>query len=154
MARLIQRALLGFGFLVAAFLTNAPAAEIDRSVLSFQLPDQIQWKEQAGVPGVRTAVLLGDPSKPGPYIILVKWLPHNFSQPHTHPNARYIAVLSGTWWIGTGEKFDPDNTIPMRAGSFITHFAGKVHWDGAKDEECILEIVGDGPATTNYVQAH
>jgi hypothetical protein len=42
---------------------------------------------------------------------------------------------SGTWWTGTGEKFDPDSTPPAPAGSYVIHYGGKVLSDSAKDEE-------------------
>ena len=35
----------------------------------------------------------------------------------------------------------------MPAGTFVTHYGGQIHFDGAKDEDAILLIVGDGPAT-------
>jgi quercetin dioxygenase-like cupin family protein len=85
------------------------------------------------------------------YIIMVKWLPGNFSRPHFHPNDRFITVIKGVWWVGTGTKFDPSQTVPMPAGSFVTHFGKEVHWDGAKDEEAVLLITGEGPATTTRV---
>jgi hypothetical protein len=34
------------------------------------------------------------------------------------------------------------------AGSFVTHFGKGIHYDGAKDEEVVLEILGEGPATS------
>ena len=71
----------------------------------------------------------------------------HFSHPHFHPNDRLITVISGTWWVGTGRKFAPDLTVPMPPGTFVTHFGKQVHFDGAKDDDCILEIVGDGPGT-------
>ena len=126
--------------------TPAPATNgLDPKVLAYKLPDQIQWKEDPL--GAKTAVLQGDPSKPGLYIMLVKWTPHHMSHPHWHPHDRFITVISGTWWVGTGPKFDPDKTVPMPAGSFVTHFGKEIHYDGAKDSEAVLEIVGDGPAT-------
>src|SRR5881296_990906 len=94
-----------------------------------------------------TAVLLGDPSKPGLYVILQKWLPHHNSRPHFHPNDRYVTVLSGTWWVNTGPKYDPAGFKPVPAGSFVIHYAKEKHYDGAKDEPCVLQIVGMGPAT-------
>jgi hypothetical protein len=97
--------------------------------------------------GASQAVLRGDLSKPGQYIELVKWHAHHMSHPHFHPNDRFILVLSGTWWVGTGTKFSPDSTVAMPAGSFVTHFGKQVHYDGAKDEDVTLEIVGEGPAT-------
>ena len=82
------------------------------------------------------------------YVTLTKWKPGNMSRPHSHPNDRYITVLSGTWWVGTGTTFDPGSTTPVPAGSFVTHFGKQIHYDGAKDEEVILQIVGIGPATS------
>ena len=79
---------------------------------------------------------------------MVKWAAGNhFSRPHFHPHDRFITVLKGTWWVGTGTKFDPDSTVPMPAGSFVVHYARGIHYDGAKDEEAVLLIVGDGPET-------
>ena len=45
-------------------------------------------------------------------------------------------------------KFDPANTTAMPAGSFVTHFGKQVHWDGAKHEDTVLLIMGEGPATS------
>ena len=120
-------------------------ADIDPTAVTYKLPDQIKW---TGDPAVaQTAVLHGDPSKPGLYVVLIKWLPHHMSHPHFHPNDRYITVLSGTWWVGTGTKFAPDSTVPMPAGSYVVDLAKQVHFDGAKDVPAVLEIVGEGPAT-------
>jgi hypothetical protein len=55
--------------------------------------------------------------------------------------------------VGSGSKFDPNNTTPMPAGSFITHFGKQVHWDGAKDEDAVLLIMGEGPATATATAA-
>ena len=99
-----------------------------------------------------TQALAGDPSKPGLYIVMVKWLPGGMSHPHFHPNDRFITVLKGTWWVGTGTKFDPDSTVPMPAGTFVTHFGKQVHYDGAKDEEAVLLITGEGPATSTAAE--
>ena len=118
----------------------------DPSAATFTFPDQIQWKDNGGN---RTADLFGDPSKPGLYVQLLSWKKgNNFSRPHFHPNDRFITVLSGTWWVGTGAKFDPANlTVPFKEGTFVTHFGKGVHWDGAKDEDTTLLIIGDGPGT-------
>src|SRR5262245_22478520 len=94
--------------------------------------------------------------QPGLYGVMTKWLAGNhFSCPTFHPNDRYITVLSGTWWVGSGPDFDPDkSSVPMPAGSVVTHYAKQVHWDGAKDTYAVLLIVGEGPATsTPFVAA-
>jgi hypothetical protein len=124
------------------------AAELNPAALVYKSPDQIKWNPPTAA-GSQNAVLVGDPAKPGLYIVLNKWLKGNhFSRPHSHPNDRFITVLGGHWWMGSGAAFDPDNSVALPAGTFVTHFAKQVHWDGAKDEDASLLIVGDGPGTS------
>lgn len=120
-------------------------ADLNPAALVYTLPDHIKWVENPG--GSAVAVLAGDPAKPGLYVLLNKWHAHHMSHPHFHPNDRYITVLSGTWWVGTGTKYDPDSTVAMPAGTFVKHVGKQIHYDGAKDGDCVLEIVGMGPAT-------
>jgi len=123
----------------------SPRPDLDPTMVTYQHPDQIKWTGREGA--AQTAILMGDPTKPGLYIELVKWYPHNTSRPHFHPNDRYITVLSGTWWVGSGTKYDPDSMVPMPAGSYVVDLAKQPHYDGAKDEIALIEIVGEGPAT-------
>lgn len=135
---------LGIAALVS--LGSAKATDLNPAALIYKLPNQINWVDNPN--GASQAVLQGDLTKPGLYIVLVKWHAHHMSHPHYHPNDRFITVISGTWWVGTGTKFDPDSTVPMPPGSFVTHFGNQVHYDGAKEEDAVLEIVGEGPATS------
>lgn len=134
--------------MIAAFAPFSPAqkAEPDPSVMSVKRLGQMVWADDPT--GAKVVVLHGDPSKPGWYILLAKWEAHKMSHPHYHMNDRYITVLSGTWWVGSGTKFDPDHTLPMQPGTYVTHFAKKIHYDGAKDGDVILQIEGEGPATS------
>jgi quercetin dioxygenase-like cupin family protein len=140
--------------MIASVVTIGPAAavELDTKALVYKLPDQLQWRDPTGAAGVNQAVLHGGPTKPGLYVVLNRFKPGNFSRPHFHPNDRFITVVKGTWWVATGNKFDTNNMVPMPTGSFVTHFAKEVHWDGAKDEETWVLIVGDGPATLTRVE--
>jgi quercetin dioxygenase-like cupin family protein len=133
---------------IAMFVWLGPvhAGDLNPAAIAYKLPDQIKWTTSPS--GANQAVVYGDPAKPGLYIVLVKWTPHHMSRPHFHPNDRFITVLSGTWWVGTGSKYDPASTVPMPAGSFVTHFAKQIHYDGAKDGDAVIEIVGQGPATS------
>jgi hypothetical protein len=38
-------------------------------------------------------------------------------------------------------------------GTFVTHFGKQVHYDGAKDGDAVLEIVGEGPAMATPAEA-
>ena len=145
--RVLWRTLTLLGCL-AATLSIGSAAELNPAALVYKLPDQIPWGP-VNAAGAQSAVAVGDPNKPGFYMVYNKWTKgHHFSRPHFHPNDRHIVVLQGTWWVASGPKFDPANTTPMPAGSFVTHFAKQVHWDGAKDEDTILLIMGEGPAAS------
>jgi hypothetical protein len=129
------------------------AIELDPKIVGFKLPDQIKWTENARA-GNRTVVLQGDPAKPGPYAMLLTWLPGNMSRPHFHPNDRFFMVLSGTWWVGNGGTFDPEATVAMPAGTHVIHWAKGVHYDGAKTEPATILVWGEGPATsTPFVAA-
>jgi len=130
---------------------TGPWAGGDPSAATIKLPDQIVWKDNG--PN-KTVTLAGDPDKEGLYVQMLTWKKGNFSRPHFHPNDRYIYVLEGTWWVGSGNKFDPENlTVPMKAGTYVTHFAKGVHWDGAKaDEDATIILIGMGPATNTRVE--
>jgi ChrR-like protein with cupin domain len=132
---------------VLPLVPAAYGADLDRSAVDFKTPAEIKWVRNAAGTNEQ-AVLFGDPSKPGPYVVRLKWLPGNMSRPHFHPNDRFFVVISGTWWMGTGETFDPASTVPAPAGSYVIHYGGKVHYDGAKDEETVIQVWGMGPATS------
>jgi hypothetical protein len=138
--------------LVIAIAIHVPgrAAQPDPKAVVFTLPDKIEWKTGEASD---TANIQGDPSKPGLYIQLTKWHPNHMSRPHSHSTERYITVLSGTWWIGTGTTYDPASTYPVPAGTYVVDRANGIHYDGAKDTECVLEIVGMGPMTTTQAAA-
>jgi hypothetical protein len=144
-----MRKILVLAVLAALAVTvgrSAAETVLDPKAVAFKLPDQIAWTDNTKS-GNRTAILQGDPTKPGPYAMLLQWLPGNMSRPHFHPNDRHFIVISGTWWVGTGPEFKPDATVPMPAGSSVTHFAKGVHYDGAKSEPATILVWGEGPAT-------
>jgi quercetin dioxygenase-like cupin family protein len=139
---LLASALLCGSSLLAA---DTDYTNLDPKAITVKLPSELQFKGNGR--GAEQIVLAGDPAKPGLYVLLIKWNPNSNSRPHFHPNDRFITVLSGTWWVASGRKYDLANMRPVPAGSFVTHFANEVHYDGAKDGEAILQIVGMGPAT-------
>jgi hypothetical protein len=143
LARLLLPAALG---LAMVSTPSGFAADIDRAAVDFKTPADIKFVKNAAGTNEQ-AILFGDPAKPGPYVVRLRWFPGNMSRPHFHPNDRFFVVLSGTWWVGTGEKYDPDSTVPVPAGSYVIHYAGKVHYDGAKKEEAVIQVWGMGPAT-------
>lgn len=110
-------------------------------------PDELVF-EADSPGGPEISILAGDPAKPGFYLLRAKFRPGVFSSPHYHSTDRYVTVIKGTWYTGTDASFDRDKTVGLGPGSYMMHPAGAIHYDGAKDEEVIVEIKGIGPATT------
>jgi hypothetical protein len=147
-----HRWLAGLVIASVVSLASVKATDLNPAALIYKSPNQIPWVDSPA--GSSQAVLRGDPEKAGPYIVLTKWHAGHMSRPHFHPNDRFITVISGTWWVGTGTKYDPASTVPMAPGSFVTHFGKQVHYDGAKDGDVVLEIVGEGPATSTPAEVN
>lgn len=117
-------------------------------------PSDVRWRDMPGAHGAQEAVLFGDPDKPGIYVVRVKFPPHLMDLPHWHPNDRFVTVLEGVWYTGTGDTFDPAHAVPLKPGSFMVHPAKAVHWDGsAGSEPVIVQITGYGPGTSTPVDA-
>lgn len=148
--RLSSVALGMAAFAVCVSAAFAQAGKLDPSHIVFTPPQDIQWKSGDGAD---QAVIFGDPSKPGIYGLLIRWKPGHFSRPHFHNTDRYAYVVSGTWWVSSSDTYDLANTHPMPAGSVVTDLANTVHYDGAKDTEAVLELVGMGPVTTTPAEA-
>jgi quercetin dioxygenase-like cupin family protein len=136
--------------LLAGALAAGPSAFGEKDAQGFVrvLPEQVEWKDIPGGLGAQNAVVEGDPTKPGIYVVRVRFPPGVMSNNHFHPEDRHAVVLKGTWYTGTGDEFAPARTVGIKAGSYMKHPAGAHHFDGAKDEEVILQIVGYGPSAT------
>ena len=147
---LARRPLL-FGPLAIAFARDA-RAQSEMAFLRVPDPDGVAWKANPLGAFLQSAVIDGDPTKPGLYVIRNKFAPGYLTRPHTHPFDRHIVVLSGTWLTGTGETFDPKSCVPLGPGSYMKHPAGALHYDGAGREACIIQVAGMGPITTEYLR--
>jgi quercetin dioxygenase-like cupin family protein len=144
--------LISSAALAVLMMSASPTlAETDDKGFVITKPEEMKWVQFAGVGSTSVAALEGDGGKPGVYVVRVKFPPNLFSRPHAHKEDRHITVLKGTWYMGKGPDFDPSKAVAVPAGSYVKHPAGEVHWDGSKDEEVILHIVGVGPGSTNWV---
>jgi quercetin dioxygenase-like cupin family protein len=143
--RVLAACLIGAGVLADAL----PGAAMEKPAFVRITPAEVHWQDIPDGHGAQQATLLGDPGKPGIYVIRAKFPPYVMDRPHWHPNARYVTVLEGTWYTGTGETFDVARAVPLKPGSVMLHPAKSVHWDGsAGAETVIVQIIGEGPAET------
>jgi quercetin dioxygenase-like cupin family protein len=118
----------------------------------FFSPDKLEWKDGPdSIPsGAKLAVLEGDPSKEGPFVMRLK-LPDGYSIPaHTHPKTERITVISGTFNIAMGDKLDKHSGRQMPAGTFGYWAAGMKHFVWAEGET-VVQLHGMGPWQIKYL---
>jgi hypothetical protein len=126
------------------------AAGVDPAMTILKRPDEIPWKPLYNFPPgmAESAAMFGAIDAPGQYFVLIRWHPGYMSAPHWYETDRLCVVLSGTWYVASGEDFAPDATVAAPAGSFVRRVARTPHYDGVKkgvDEPAIIAISGMGP---------
>jgi esterase len=105
----------------------------------------------SGVSGTQTVVLKGDPTKPGMYTLLLRVGPNTKIDAHAHPDDRVATVVSGTWYFGYGKEFNDAALKRLPAGSFYTEPPNTNHFAMTRDEGVVIQITGNGPSGTTYV---
>lgn len=101
-------------------------------------------------PGAQAAVLLGHPSKEGPFVLRLKFPAGFVVPPHRHSKDELVTVISGRFAISNGEKLDRAALKALPPGSFIHIPAGTPHY-AAAEVEAIVQINGVGPFDVKYV---
>ena len=137
---------VAFCLLVPAIAGRAqqPATPAAPPVPLIDAEHLIMQPEQAAT-GAR---VIGDSSKPGFYVTRARFAPGRGSKPHYHDQDRYVTVIKGTWWTGKGDVYKPETMVSIKPGGFMFHPAGYHHYDEARDEEVIVQIMGPGPVKT------
>jgi quercetin dioxygenase-like cupin family protein len=114
--------------------------------------EDVQWTTfPAYPPTVRMAILVGDPTKPGPYTIRVRVPGGVKMMPHKHPEDRTYTVLSGVFYIGLGEEFDESKLTAYAPGSIVVLPGNQPHFHFAKSGEYMSQITAIGPLGMDYV---
>jgi quercetin dioxygenase-like cupin family protein len=118
------------------------------------LPEDIDWKPFAAFPpSVRLAVLVGQPSEPGPYMIRVKVPDGVKLMPHRHPEDRVYTVISGVFYVGLGDEFKADKLEAYPPGAVIVLPGNTSHFHWAKSGEYVSQVTAIGPLGLEYVDS-
>jgi len=124
-------------------------------------PDQMKWSAgpNALPAGAQIALLEGDPMKPGPFTIRLKF-PNNYKiPPHSHTRTEHVTIISGSMHVGMGDKFDETAMSTFGPGSFAAIDAGTHHYGIAKNDmmfkgkDTVIQLHGEGPWEIHYVNA-
>ena len=128
--------------------TQQPGQAVFQSIL----PEDIAWRPfPAFPPSVRLAVLVGQPSEPGPYVIRVKVPSGVKLMPHKHPEDRVYTVISGVFYIGLGEKFDAESMKAYPPGCVLVLPGDTWHFHWAKSGEYVTQVSATGPLGLEYL---
>jgi uncharacterized RmlC-like cupin family protein len=140
---------------IAVATTSRPAEDTGETRLTpaeFKFPQHGNpGTGSSGVGGIETVVLKGDPNKAGVYTIMLRVPAHTKIAAHSHQDDRVATVISGTWHIGYGDKFDEAKLKTLPPGSFYTEPPAQTHFAETGDEAVVVQITGFGPSSTDYV---
>lgn len=132
----------------------AQSHQPDQAVFRSILPEDVDWKPfPAFPPGARLAVLVGEPSKPGPYVIRVRMPPGGKMMSHRHPEDRIYTVMSGVFYIGLGDRFDGDKVEAFPPGSVVVLPGDTPHFHWAKSGEYVTQVMAIGPLGLEYMDS-
>jgi ketosteroid isomerase-like protein len=115
-------------------------------------PASITWGDPPPSlpPGSRLAVLSGDPSKPGPFVIRAQ-VPAGYRvPPHWHPTDENLTILTGTVAIGMGDTADESTMQNVASGGLVVLPANMRHTFLARTA-ATFQVHGMGPFAVNYV---
>jgi quercetin dioxygenase-like cupin family protein len=105
----------------------------------------------SGKAGVTTTILVGDPSKPGPYTVRLRVPAHTAIQAHSHRDDRTGVVVQGLWRFGYGPVASSKLLKALPPGSVYSEPAGQPHFARTGDQAVSVIITGFGPTDTVYV---
>jgi len=116
--------------------------------------DGAQWGEAPPMlpKGAKFAVLQGDPAKPGPFVIRLSTPAGYKIAAHSHSRDENVTVISGTFMLGLGDKFDAKALKPMKAGAFGS-IPGKTNHFAMAKTAAVVQVHGEGPFDLTYVDA-
>jgi quercetin dioxygenase-like cupin family protein len=130
--------------------SHHPGREVFKAILS----EDIDWKPfPAFPPSIRLAVVVGQPSEPGPYTIRVKVPRGEKLMPHKHPEDRVYTVISGVFYIGLGDEFDANKLEAYPPGAVVILPGNTPHFHSAKSGEYVTQVTAMGPLGLEYIDA-
>jgi quercetin dioxygenase-like cupin family protein len=138
--------------IVSAAVAGQAAAQGATGGQSFVNPKDIKWGDAPPTlpKGAKAAVLHGDPGQSGPFVIRLA-VPAGYKvAPHWHSQDENLTVVSGTLYLGMGDKFDQGKARALAAGGF--HFLpGKEHHYAFAKNRTVIQVNGNGPFDITYI---
>jgi ketosteroid isomerase-like protein len=130
---------------------NADAGAPATTHVMFQ-PNTIKWGDAPPSlpPGAKIAVVAGDPSAAGPFVIRAQFPAGYKVPPHWHPGDENVTILSGTVAMAMGDTWDDKKLETVPVGGYVAIPAQMHHMLLAKTATT-LQVHGMGPFVVNYI---
>lgn len=144
-----RHVLAAVSIILATLATGAAGAPSDAVTIN---AGDIKWGNAPPTlpKGAKVAVLYGDPSKSGP-ICMRLMAPAGYKiPPHWHSQAEALTVISGTFYLGMGDKMDPAAAHALKTGGFH-YLPAKEHHFAFTKGPTVVQLNGEGPFDTNYL---
>jgi quercetin dioxygenase-like cupin family protein len=147
-----MRRILGCLAVALVLVVGAAVAQQAGSSHVFATAAELKWGDPPPVleKGASFTVVSGDPGKTGMFVVRLK-MPAGYKiAPHWHPTDENVTVLSGTFALGMGEKFDKTTMKALPVGGYALLPAEMRHFAMAKTAATV-QVHGQGPFVLNYV---
>lgn len=127
-----------------------PLAQGEPLVPARLTPEELKWVTQPN--GNQQTVMAGNQKETGLYMYRTRFPANYRNKPHFHPDQRIVTVMSGTLYVGYGEKMDDSQMKALPAGSIFTEPPRQPHYVWAKDGEVVIQVTGYGPSGTTQIE--
>lgn len=143
-----RRAMLGLLAMSFCAASTAWAQPADHQMIK---PADLKWEDVPSLPkGAKGALIEGPMNQAVPFTLRLKFPANYRIPPHFHPAIERVTVLSGTFNMGIGEKFDEKKTHALAPGGMMIMQPKTPHFAWTKSE-AVVQIHGTGPWGVTYV---
>ncbi len=141
---LLATACIGFG---APLVAQAQPIEHHKMAQAADL----KWEDVPSLPpGAKIAIIEGPMNQAVPFTVRLSF-PANYRIPaHMHPAAERVTVLTGEFFMGTGDRFDAEKSTGLKPGGVMIMAAGTKHFAWTR-EATVVQLHGNGPWGITYV---
>lgn len=137
--------------MLVAASTAAAQAQAGADAMATVSSGAITWtdaKVPGFDPGMKLAVLNGNPEGNGLYTLRLSF-PDAYRFPaHWHPNAEHVTVLQGTLLLAMGDRAQDSGLQTYGAGDYLYLPGQKPHFGGVRGVT-VVQLHGQGPFAIN-----
>lgn len=146
----MHKAIYTFTFALILTFSLISCAVAQEASFEAVLPSDLEWGGNPDVPGVQSALGVGDSTRPELYVLFGKLVEGTVFPAHTHPDGRLSTVVSGVMYYGVGDVSEETNFKAYPAGSVVYTPAGTPHIMWARDGEIVVQEAGFGPTGSEF----